>query len=125
MSSSSIIDICVNIECSIIMTKRQFVREHLSKISIQKMTSFVSIRNVNKKIVKIDKFVIVKLYFNDTLIDQIVTSVMKIEIHFIDDFAINLLFDNDVLYFQNIIMNLQKQKFFIDNCQKFEMFLKM
>ena len=85
----------------------------------------MSIRDVNEKIVKIDEFVIVKLYFDDTLIDQIITSAMKIKIHFIDDFAINLLLDNDILYFQNIIVNLQKQKLFIDNCQKFEMFLKM
>ena len=85
----------------------------------------MSIRDVNEKIVKIDEFVIVKLYFDDTLIDQIVTSVMKIKIHFIDDFAINLLLDNDILCSQNIIVNLQKQKFFIDNYQKLEMFLKM
>ena len=66
----------------------------------------MSIRDVKKKIVKINEFVIVKLYFDDTLIDQIVTRIIEIKIHFINDFAINLLLDNDVLYFQNIIVNL-------------------
>ena len=85
----------------------------------------MSIRDVNEKIVKIDEFVIIKLYFDNTLIDQIIAKVIKIKIYFIDDFAINLLFDNDILCFQNMIVNLQKQNFFIDNCQKFEMSLKM
>ena len=125
MSNFEIVDICVDIDCSIIMIKRQFVREHLFDVSIQKMTSFVSIRDIKRKIVKIDEFVIVKLYFDDTLIDQIVTRTIEIKIYFIDDFAINLLLDNDVLYSQNIIMNLQKQKLFIDNCQKLKLFLKI
>ena len=106
MSNFEIVDICDDIDCSIIITKRQFVREYLFDVSIQKMTSFVSIRDVKKKIVKINEFVIVKLYFDDTLIDQIVTRIIEIKIHFINDFAINLLLDNDVLYFQNIIVNL-------------------
>ena len=125
MSNFDIVDICVDIDCSIIMTKRQFVREYLFDVSIQKMTSIVSIRDVNEKIVKIDEFVIIKLYFNKMLIDQIITRVIEIKIYFIDDFAINLLLDNDVLCSQNMIVNLQKQKLFIDNCQKLKIFLKI
>ena len=48
MNNFEIVNICVNIDYSIIMTKRQFVREHLFDVSIQKMTSFVSIRNIKK-----------------------------------------------------------------------------
>ena len=52
-------------------------------------------------------------------------KIIEIKIYFINDFAINLLFDNDVLCSQNIIVNLQKHKLFINNCQKLKIFLKI
>ena len=51
------------------MRDRQFLLKHFSNVIIDKMTSLILIREVDDKIVKIDEFIIIKLYFDDELND--------------------------------------------------------
>lgn len=62
--------------------------------------------------------------FNKKNVDVSTIDVMKIKIHIIDDFDVNLLLNNDVIYFQNIKLNSKKKhRFIIDKCENFRVLL--
>ena len=56
-------------------------------------------REIDDKIIKTNEFAIVKFYFDKKLIEQLAIDVVSIKIHVINNFVVNLLLDNDVLYF--------------------------
>jgi len=78
----------------------------LSHIFVQKMAFSILVREIDDKIIKIDNYIIVKFAFYDKLNDAFVKKVVTIEIHIIDDFAINLFLDNDVLCLKKIDFHL-------------------
>ena len=81
------------------------------------MTSFISIRDVNDKVMKSDKFIIINLFFDDALQDTSFIEVIIVEIHLIDDFVANLLLDNKTLISQKINVNLNNETIIIKTCQ--------
>ena len=120
------IKICIDIDCSITMIERKFFIQLLFDVSIQKLTSSISVRDVEEKIVKSDEYMLVKMSFDDTFKSkQFVIDVIKIEIHFIDDFAVNLLLTNDVIYSKNIKINSVKRRLIIINCESFRVSIEI
>ena len=118
LKNSDSIKICIDIDCSVTMTERKFFTQLLFDVSIQKLISSISMRNVEKKIVKSNEYMLIKMSFDDTFKSkQFVIDVIKIEIHFIDDFAVNLLLTNDVIYSKNIKINSVKRRLIIVNCE--------
>ena len=102
------------------MFYRKFFTQLLFNVSMQKLISFIFVRNVNDKIVKSNEFMFVNMTFNKMLKSKRETiDVIEIEMHFIDDFAINMLFVNDVIYSQNIKINFEKRRFIIIKCENF------
>ena len=100
------------------MIDRKFFTQLLSNVSVQKLTSSISVRDVSDKIVKSNEFMLVSMTFDEVFKSEHETiDVIEIEMHFIDDFAINMLFANDVIYLQNIKIDFEKRRFIIVKCE--------
>lgn len=99
-------NVCVNLKRPININNREFLHKLLSHISIQKITFLISIREIDEKIIKINDYMIIKLTFHDKLKNVFVKRIVTIEIYIIDNFVVNLLLDNDVLYLKKINLDL-------------------
>jgi hypothetical protein len=63
-------------------------------------------RKIDNKIVKTNKYIIIKFVFYDKLNNIYVKKIVIIKIYIINDFAINLLLNNDVLCLKkNLYLN--------------------
>ena len=110
LKNNDSIKICIDINCLVTMIERKFFTQLLFDVSIQKLISSISMRNVEEKIFKSNEYILIKMSFDDTFKSkQFVIDVIKIEIYFIDDFAINLLLINNVIYSKNIKINVEIQ----------------
>ena len=126
LKNNDSIKICIDIDCSVTMIERKFFTQLLFDVSIQKLISSISMRNVEEKIVKSNEYMLVKMSFDDTFKSkQSVIDVIRIEIHFIDDFAINLLLINDVIYSENIKIDSIKRRLTITNCESFRVSIEI
>ena len=102
------------------MTDRKFLIQLLFNVFVQKLASSISVRSVNDKIVKSNEFMFVSMTFDEMLKSKHkIIDVIEIEMHFIDDFATNMLFANDVIYSQNIKIDFEKRRLTIIKCENF------
>ena len=130
-NNQTIINICVDIDNLIIMKERDFFTQLLSNVSVQKLVFFVSVRDVNDKIIKFDEYMKIKMFFDDVLNSknsvskQSIIDVIDAKIHFIDDFAVNLLLSNDVIYFQNMKIDSKKRRLIIEKCENIRVSFEM
>ena len=117
-SSIESIKICIDTDCSVTMIDRKFFTKLLFDVSVQKLASSIFVRDVNDKIVKSNEFMFVSMAFDEMLKSKHeTTDVIEVEMHFIDDFAANMLLANDVIYSQNIKIDLEKRRFIIVKCE--------
>ena len=120
------IKICIDIDCFVIMIDRKFFTQLLFNVSMQKLISFIFVRNVNDKIVKSNEFMFVNMTFDEMFKSKReIIDVIEIEMHFIDDFAINMLLANDVIYSQNIKIDSEKRRFIIIKCENLRVSIDM
>ena len=104
------------------MIDRKFLTQLLFNVSMQKLTSFISVRDVKDRIVKSDEYMLVSMSFDEMFkFEHAIIDVIEIEMHFIDDFAINMLFVNDVIYSQNIKITFEKRRLIIIKRENFRM----
>ena len=116
------IKICIDIDCFVIMIDRKFFIKLLFDVFVQKLISFIFVRNVNDKIVKSNEFMFVNMTFDEMFKSKHeIIDVIEIEMYFIDDFAINMLLVNDVIYSQNIKIDFEKRRFIIIKCENFRL----
>jgi len=70
------------------------------------MIFLILMRKIDNKIVKTNKYIIIKFVFYDKLNNIYVKKIVIIKIYIINDFAINLLLNNDVLCLKkNLYLN--------------------
>ena len=120
------IKICIDIDCFVIMIDRKFLTQLLLDVSMQKLASFISVRNVRDKIVKSDEYMLVNMFFDDLLkLEQTITDVIEAKMHFIDDFASNMLLANDVIYSQNIKIDFEKRRLIVIKCESFRVSIEI
>ena len=110
--------ICIDTDCFVTMTDRKFLTQLLSNVFVQKLASSISVRDVRDKIVKSDEYMLISMSFDDLLkSERTATDVIEAKMHFIDDFAANMLFANDVIYSQDIKIDSEKRRFTIAKCE--------
>ena len=130
-SNKNIVDVCVNFDNFMIINERKFLIQQLSNAIIQKLTFFVLMRKIKNKIIKFDEFVKIKMFFDDILnnkftnIFQSVIEVINVKIYMINDFVVNLLLNNDVIYSQSIKINSKKHRLIINKCENFRVSLNV
>ena len=112
------IKICIDIDCLVTMIDRKFLTQLLLDVSMQKLASSIFMRDVRDKIVKSDEYMLVSMFFDDLLkSNQTTIDVIEAKMHFIDDFATNMLLANDVIYSQNIKIDFEKRRLIIIKCE--------
>ena len=117
-SNTENIKICIDIDCFVTMIDRKFLTQLLSNVSMQKLISFISVRDVEDKIVKSNEYMFVNMSFDDLFKSKQTTiDVIETKMHFIDDFAVNMLLANDVIYSQNIKIDFEKRRLTIVKCE--------
>ena len=125
-SSSENIKICIDTDCSVTMIDRKFLTQLLSNVSVQKLASSISVRDVNDKIVKSDEFMLVNMTFDEVLKSKhATTDVIEAKMHLIDDFAANMLLANDVIYSQDIKIDFEKRRLTIVKCESLRVSIEM
>ena len=112
------IKICIDIDCFVIMIDRKFFTQLLSDVSVQKLISSISMRDVSDKIVKSNEFMLVNMTFDEMLKSKReIIDVIEIEMYLIDDFAANMLLVNDDIYSQDIKIDFEKRRLIIIKCE--------
>ena len=110
--------ICIDTDCSVTMTDRKFLTQLLLNVSMQKLASSISVRDVKDRIVKSNEYMLVSMSFDEMLkFEHAITDVIEVEMHLIDDFATNMLLANDVIYSQNIKIDFEKRRLTIVKCE--------
>ena len=114
------VNVCLNIDCSMIINDRQAFTRHVFNLKIKKLISSILIRNIDNIMHFIFEYIVINCYFDDYLSNNnriSITNKFDIEIHFVDDLKTNLLVDNDVLNAQNAKIDLITQIVHLNNCQ--------
>ena len=88
-----------------------------NEMKIQQLFSSLSMKKINDKLIKINDFVMINLFFVDiNVVDEFIIVVISIEVHLINDLKINMFVDVNVLKFQKMILNFEHNIFVINNC---------
>ena len=121
-----LIDVCLNIDCLMIITDKKIMQQYFSNSIIKQLSSFILMRNIDNIMHHIFDYVVLTLYLNDQFVDKIaIIDKFQIEIHLIDDLKINILIDNDVFTTQQIKLNLTQQIVQLNNCQNLVAFINV
>ena len=108
------------------MIDQSFLQSTLSNYFIQRMIIVISMREINENVIKSNEFIIIKMIFED-LDDKeySIKNVIIAKLHVINDFNINLLIENDILISKNMIVDLNRRKLIINNCENLKISIKM
>ena len=118
-------DICVNFNNLVFIIEREFLDKLLLNYLIQKIAFAIFVCRISEKIVKSNEFIVIKLFFNNVVIDRFVRDIVIVEIHIIDNFEANLLIDNNVLILEDIFIDFKNRKLIIDNCENLEISIRI
>ena len=94
--------------------------KNVPELKIKKMIFFISIRDVGNKIVNTNKYVIIIAYVNEIINNITKIICFTIKIHFVNDLKINILFETNIMTFQEMIMNLKTRILKFEKCQKLQ-----
>ena len=114
------VNVCLNIDCSITINDKQTLIRYAFNLKIKKLTSSISIRDIDNIMHYIFDYVVMSCYMNDYLSNNnriSTTSKFEVEFHLIKDLKTNLLIDNDVLIAQRVKIDLISQSVQLNNCQ--------
>ena len=70
------------------------------------MIIVISMRKINESVIKNNKFITIKIAFENLNKKHSIKNVITMKLHVINDFNVNLLIKNNVLISKNIIVNL-------------------
>ena len=108
-------NICMIIDADVILVDRVFYKKQISKNIIRTMITSLKIRELNINRHESWKYVICDIHFVDIKNDKFVISILRREVHLIDNLKANMLINNDVLDFENIIIDSIKKQIHIIN----------
>ncbi len=108
--------VCLNIDIEAFLTDRNFVLKLLSKAHIHLMTTFLTIRNIDANVHEIKKYVNFSIYLSSKNDSIKMTKIHK-EMHFVKELKTNMLIENDILRFEEIIIDVQRKRIIIISCQ--------
>ena len=110
------IDVCFDINVEIILIDESFFRRQSFDVFIRKMITFLTIRDFDTNQHEIANYAIYFIYFEKIKNDISFKIIIRREIHLISHFKINMLINNDVICFENIVIDSTNIKIYIDSC---------
>jgi hypothetical protein len=100
------IQICLDTDCSVTLTDRNFIKIHESHYIIRRMTISLNVRELRINKHEISKYIIVNIYFAEKIIEEkFIRKVIRRKVHLIDDLKVNMLIENDILESENIFID--------------------
>ncbi len=109
--------ICLDTECSVILTNRIFIKNHEAHYIIRRMITSLNVRELNINKHEIWEYIIAIIYFSEKIKqEKLIRKVIRREMHLIDDLKANMLIDNDILEFEDIFIDDVNNKATIVNC---------
>jgi hypothetical protein len=108
--------VCLNTDTEASLTDRNFVLNRLSKVHIQLMTTFLTVRDISANVHEIKKYVNFSIYLSSKN-DSIKMIEIHRKMHLVKKLKTNMLIENDILRFEEIIIDVQEKRIIIISCQ--------
>ena len=100
---------CLDNKCSLIFINKNYFHKIFPFTEIKKMFSFIPIRGVANRIIKTNKYAVIKLYVNKIVNKKPAKVSFFMEIHLINELKLNLLIRNDIFKPQKIIIDYDRE----------------
>ena len=108
-------DVCFDFEIDVSLIDREFYKSQTFDIFVRIMITSLKIRDFKTKMHETSKYVITNIHLFDTKNDKKITSIIRREIHLIDDLKINMFFENDIMKSERIVINITKKIVVVNN----------
>ena len=102
-------------EIDVFLIDREFYKSQVSNTFVRIMIISLKIRDFETKMHETSKYVITNIHLLDTKNDKKITSIIRREIHLIDDLKINMFFENDIMKSERIVINITKKIVVVNN----------
>jgi len=113
-------DIVLDTECIMTIANHKFIEFIASNTSIQKMTSLISVWDIENKIHHFSDFVMLITYIHEFLSDdKLTTTCFHQKIHLINDFRVKILLEIDIMIIKKMQLDLNEKIVRINSCQEF------
>jgi hypothetical protein len=108
--------VCLDIECSVILADKLFVQKQISQIRIRYMITLLNVRDLDTNKHQTSKYFIVTIYFTEKLEEKSVREFIRRKVHLINNLKANMLIDNDILRSEDIFIDEANNKATIVSC---------
>ncbi len=113
-------DIVLDMKCIMIIVNHKFIKVIASNTLIQKMTSLISVWDIENKIHHFCDFVMLITYIHEFLSDdRLTTACFCQDIHLIDNFRVKVLLEIDIITTEKMQLNLNEKIVKINSYQEF------
>jgi len=102
------------------LSDREFIESITSNFTtkIRKLTSLISIHDIENKIYNSDEYILINDFIKETLLnDTSAIAFFQREVHLMNDLKIKMFIDIDILNSKRIQINLNDRTLQIDSCQ--------
>ena len=110
-------EVSLDSNCDVTLEDRAYLLKHVSDLEIKKITFFISIRDVNNKIVSIDKYAMITIYIKEIVNDMKRSACLTIKVHVINNLKTNILIKTNIITSQEMTMNLKTRTIKLERCQ--------
>jgi hypothetical protein len=115
---SSEAQICLDTDCNVTLTNRNFIKMYEAHYFIRRMTTSLNVRELKINKHEIWEYIIAIMYFLEKINqDKLIREIIRREVHLMNDLKINMLINNDILRFEEIFIDEINVKVIIANCQ--------
>jgi hypothetical protein len=117
--------ICLDIDCSVSLIDREFIKTYETHYIIRRMTTFLNVRDLSINKHEISKYIIASIYFAETIQEKFVREIIRRKIHLVNDLKTNMLIENDILESEKIFIDDSNSKTIIVSCNKMIISIKI
>lgn len=111
-------NVCLDTDCNATLCDKKFIFTKINDLRIQKMITLFQIREMDFIIYETDEFVMILIYFLEKNKNEQSTLACIIQkIYLIDNFKVNMLIDNDIIKFENFVIDISKRTAIIESCE--------
>ena len=109
-------DVCFDTDVNVTLIDAIFFHRQNFDVSIRQMITSLTMRDLNISQHQNSNYAIVSMYFVDVKNDNSVKTLIRREVHLVNNLKINMFIDNDVIVSENVVLDLIKKQALIDNC---------
>ena len=108
-------NVCLNINVDVSLINRTFFKIQTSNIFVRITIFFLQIRDLNTNRHQTWKYVVCNIYLSKSKNDKNVISFIQREVYLMNNFKINMLIDNDIIDFEQFIIDIKIKQIVIKN----------